>query len=602
MRRNRATRTTFSFVETATELLRACGDVRSVVTLSRPRNKLQNYADDVRSTSVRFGSVVAGGILALTTLGTTWTLAAGATRQGPTLAAGTVLTNTSLGGYTQIDQIDMLSPTLGYALATGSLGENHYSYYLARTTNLGISWTVQSKISANLERYPIYSDYNSSNNSSSIDFLNARVGYVNGAGGSLDVTNDGGVTWSQITPANSSTSYATNEGTTSVVVTICPNGGPSPTSICKSEFVLYRSGSTTPLFTTAIPVPGKHYEPNVELLAAAPHGVDVLNVNAGNVTTPTALRITHNNGRTWETLANPCASLAIEQLLVASNGTWLLSCFLDEGMSQGPGRILRSTNDGRTWTTEVNYRAPNSGKPYRSDSPMALFFSGNDRLVYAAVLNPAGGLALSANDGRNFIPVRYVGYTGGAPGSISNLGPTSSIYQVFQGPTFVTRDERTWHILPALRAGPYQHLSICAPPSTRVSWRSVTSGGLQYHFLDFTNHGATSCYLNGAPTIQPLNEHSGALGPPATTELYAAGGDFVVLKAHGGVANVSVLSNAPSNRAANPNCAVRTARALAIDFAWPSHFHFDLTTHSLLVCTTTPSISLNQVHLGRGRP
>jgi hypothetical protein len=538
----------------------------------------------------------------VTVLSVTGLPASGATRRAATIAPGTVLTNTTLGGYSQIDQIDMLSPRLGYALATGSLGHDRYAYYLVRTTNLGKSWTVQSEIAANLERYPIFSDYNLGHNNSSIDFVSVRVGYVDGAGGSLDVTSNAGRTWSQITPANSSTSYAVNGATTSVVVTMCPSGATTTTSTCKSEFELYPTGSTRPIYSTGVQVPSKYYEPIVELLAAAPHGIDVLNVDAGNFTTATSLRISHDNGRSWAPMANPCATLAIEQLLVATNGTWILSCFRDEGMSQGPGRILRSTNDGRSWSTELNYPGYRPGKPYRPDSPMSLVFSGNDRLLYGVILNPAGGLSVSSNYGRTWTAERFFGYTGGAPGSVTNFGPTSSLYQVFQGPAFVTRDSRSWKLLPQLSAGRYRNASICTSPDTRVRWRSHVVAGLRYTYLDFNNSGTHACYLNGMPSIQPRSSRGRAVGPPITGESSAAGGGFVLLRANGGVANVSVMINPVSGYRPVSNCAPAKASALLINFAPPSLFKYRLGVHDFYVCTTMPNVLLRQVMRGRGRP
>jgi hypothetical protein len=72
---------------------------------------------------------------------------------------GAVLTNTLLGQSTQVDQVDMLSPTLGYALATRYLGHSRYRYYLVRTTNLARTWTLRSEIPSDDDRYPIFTDF-----------------------------------------------------------------------------------------------------------------------------------------------------------------------------------------------------------------------------------------------------------------------------------------------------------------------------------------------------------------------------------------------------------------------------------------------------------
>ena len=78
---------------------------------------------------------------------------------------GTVLTNTTLGGFSQVDQVDMLSPTLGYAVATHPMGKDRFRYYLVRTTNVANSWTVRGALPSDVERYPIFSDFDTVNGS-----------------------------------------------------------------------------------------------------------------------------------------------------------------------------------------------------------------------------------------------------------------------------------------------------------------------------------------------------------------------------------------------------------------------------------------------------
>lgn len=527
---------------------------------------------------------------------------AGATSSSLVVPTGTVLTNTTLGGFTQVDEVDMLSAHLGYAIATGALPKGRYNYYLVRTTDLGRTWTVRSEIAANVYRYPIFSDFASNGNDPAIDFVNAQVGYVHLTGGRLELTRDAGVTWGALTVSNSSTSYAVSSSTLSVVSTLCPSSNTGSTSLCKSEFTLYPVGSATPTFSARLATGTKRYEPTVALLAAAPGGTDVINLDTSNFTTPTSLRITHDAGRTWGTFANPCSTLAIEQLIVAPSGQWLLSCFRDEGMSQGPMKILRSADAGKNWRIVVNDTPGQTHVGNLGGTPLALFFSGNEQLIYAAIMNPAGGLIASHDGGSTWSAESYFGYTGGAPGSISNFGPTSSIYQVSQGPMFVTRDSRHWTLIPQLPAGPYRQMSICTRKDLRVSWYQVTSGGLHYTYFDFTNTSAVTCYLNGAPVVQPLDANFAAVGPPQTTELNSPGGNFVTLKAKGGVANVSYLTNLPVSKALLATCAPQQAKVVAIDFAPSSHFDLTLESHHFAVCTTQPSVFVSPVQPGRGKP
>ncbi len=98
---------------------------------------------------------------------------------------GAVLTNTLLGQSTQVDQVDMLSPTLGYALATRYLGHSRYRYYLVRTTNLARTWTLRSEIPSDDDRYPIFTDFGTVDSDPMIDFVSRDVGYVLGRNSAL---------------------------------------------------------------------------------------------------------------------------------------------------------------------------------------------------------------------------------------------------------------------------------------------------------------------------------------------------------------------------------------------------------------------------------
>jgi len=96
------------------------------------------------------------------------------------IRTGTLLTNTTLNGFSQVDQVDMLSSTLGYALASHPLRNSRYRYYLVRTTNLGKTWTVRSEIPSDDERYPIFTDFSTFDSDPFIDFVNQNIGYVDG--------------------------------------------------------------------------------------------------------------------------------------------------------------------------------------------------------------------------------------------------------------------------------------------------------------------------------------------------------------------------------------------------------------------------------------
>lgn len=290
-------------------------------------------------------------------------------------------------------------------------------------------------------------------------------------------------------------------------------------------------------------------------------------------------------------MTNPCAGQMIEQLAVAADGEWLLSCFHDEGMSQGPAKVFRSANDGSTWTTVLNEVHGTS---------IYYFFSGNGHVLFGAATNPAGGLAYSTDGGLKWTRLPILGNSGGASESVVNFGPMASIYQVNQGPLYVTRNDRTWTILPPLSAGTHDHLSICTKRDVKVQFHRYKSGGLHYEYLDFVNVAAVACYLDGVPIIRPVNSSGQKVGPWITTNGYSSSGDFVVLKAHGGEANVDFQINPPSAYTRSAHCHAKRVSAVRIEFATTSQLRLSLGATPISVCTTFASVSTNQVRPGPG--
>jgi hypothetical protein len=292
----------------------------------------------------------------------------------------------------------------------------------------------------------------------------------------------------------------------------------------------------------------------------------------------------------------------IEQLVVANDGQWLLSCFLDEGSYHGTAKMFRSVDEGARWTTVIDDTAQREITGDLGGTPAYFFFSGDDRVLYAALMNPAGGLAVSFDGGTHWSPDSALGNTGGSPGSLSVFGPTSSIYQVWQGPIYVTSNNRTWRLLPQLPAGPYKGISICTSKDTTLTLRHVRSGGVPYTYVDFTNTGPRSCYLDGAPNMQPLGAGSVPIGQEVGAEVVTSNGDFVVLKPLGGVANLPVFINPASTYKPTSTCQAKGAVALRFDFGAPSRFVLSLGSHPILTCSKLPNVNLVSVRPGPGKP
>ena len=514
-------------------------------------------------------------------------------RAAASVTIGSLLTNTALGGVSQLDQIDMLSGSLGYALATRPLGADHFRYYLVRTTNQARSWRIVSALPSAIDFYPIFSDFSGVGNDQSIDFANRRVGYVSVAGSPLYETLDAGRSWTQLVIPGTASGYAMSGPTLSVVSTRCPRATTVLSRPCSSALDLFRLGSMSPYAVRPIPVLRSRFHQGATLLAAASATTDVVSQSNGNTTIETSLLATHDGGRRWSTLVNPCGGLFISQLIV-NDRSWLLTCFHDYGMYHFTAKMFRSSSDGASWSTVLDDTPLRSVVGNLGGTEVYVTPSENGRLLYGVLLNPAGGLVESTDGGTTWTSVDTVGYGGGSPGWISDVGPTAAIYQVFQGPVFVTTNGISFHVLPELAAGPFRGVDICTARTTGVRLRHATLGGVASTSLHFTNHGATPCYLDGAPIIQPTSGGH-AVGPSGTTVLFASSGYFVVL-APGGAADVPLYVN--SIPPAAVPCAPQRATSLEVAFGFPSQFVVPL-GRPVDVCTHSLSVTVSYVRASR---
>jgi photosystem II stability/assembly factor-like uncharacterized protein len=508
---------------------------------------------------------------------------ASATEKIPPITIGEVLTNTSLGGYSQLGQIDMLSAKLGYALAVHPLdGERQYAYYLVRTTDLARTWTLQSPELYVENENPILADQYSPASDYALDFVNADIGYVAGPNGIIYVSVDAGRHWSQLATRGT---YGVSSNSVSVVSSACTALG-TANETCTNSLAEYALGAATPEHTASIPA--ARADTDVALLVAASGPTQVVNLSNDNDSAPYSLLETHNAGDTWRRLVNPCAGQMIEQLAVANDGEWLLSCFHDEGMFQGPAKVFSSINDGTTWQTVLNEK---------HGTTLYYFLSGNDHVIFEASNNPAGGLGFSENGGKTWSPYRSLGNDGGAGESISNFGPTSAIYQISQGPVYITRNDKTWTVVPPLPAGTYHDISVCTMATAAVRYQKVKIHGLEYEYINFENHSNSPCYLQGDPEMQPETRTGKSVGPVVASNL-EDDADFVVLKAHGGMAHVVFQVN--RGYPASDHCDPESARDVRIEFAPSSVFLLKPRKVIQGVCTTLPSIFTNMIQAGPG--
>ena len=218
------------------------------------------------------------------------------------------------------------------------------------------------------------------------------------------------------------------------------------------------------------------------------------------------------------------------------------------------------------------------------------------------MMNPAGGMEASTDGGTKLgLPCANWATPGVIAGlGVRTFGPTAAVSQVFEGPVYVTSDNRTWRLVPPLPAGTYLGDEPCTPQDVTLSLRHHVYGGLTYTDVDFTSRAKVACYLSGSPIIQPLDAGGAALGPSSTSEPGQDSGDFVVL-AWAAPSQLPLLINTPSN-ATRPTCDVGEASALRIEFGTPSVFTLSMGTRALATCRVYSSLLPGSVRPGVGKP
>jgi hypothetical protein len=303
-----------------------------------------------------------------------------------------------------------------------------------------------------------------------------------------------------------------------------------------------------------------------------------------------SLQETTNAGRTWHSLRDPCEHLTIQQLLTPSTNHWLFSCFLGGGMMQGANKLWSSSDGGRSWTLksysgEQQYYVGNI-----ADTWNTLAVSGNGQIIFSAIGGAAGGIETSTDGGHHWTVAPIHANSGGASEFLSAFGPTGAIMGVLSGGLWRTLDGTHWAPL-LLVAGKYKGDSICRSGRgvTVSRGRTGVAAGTSYTAVVFTNNGNQACYLNGVPTVQPVAGVSQtAVGPTALDYSTSGRGGFIVLKAHGGKASVSLGVETAANVPAK-TCLPKSATGITVRFNPPANFYVSLGRSPVAVCTTQPT-------------
>jgi photosystem II stability/assembly factor-like uncharacterized protein len=481
----------------------------------------------------------------------------------PPIERGAEITNASVGVGTQIDRIDMVSATLGYGVIANNMFYPTRWVYLVQTTDAGSRWTMQSAL-------PYLSFHQSGGeNVPTIDFVNRLVGFVSTEGsvpGALFMTTNGGLSWAKVLTPGVAPTFMANSSGLAVVSDICIHPHQeSDFNLCPNDLSLYRIGATTPWRTVRIPRTSNVANRDSQLFAAiSPNTFIVSEGDAGGGGQHSRLSLSETNdaGVTWRHLDDPCAGLGSDQLLTFTSRSWLLSCFLGEGMNQGIGNLWRTDNAGASWTRIQHGDA----------EATTLVPSANRRIIFGEVGGATGGIVYSTDGGARWIRTSIDGQ-GGAPESLSTIGPTGAIDDVLGGLVYRTTDGRRWTALPELPAGSYRGLSICTRSggvTVSLQWKPP-KGAIGPSRIIFTNRGSHNCYLDAAPLVQTVDGSARtAVGPPA--DMTYEQSDFVVLNAHGGRANVKLLLFPTKSYKPASQCDAKLATGMTIRFGAPSEF------------------------------
>ena len=458
-----------------------------------------------------------------------------------------LLTNVSLGTGTQIDSIDFVSQSLGYGIASnsyqGSSKRVTEPFYLVRTINQGTRWRLGPRVplpptkGAGPYHVPL------------VDFVSPSTGYVGeqqGVGGDIQVTTDAGAHWTKLRAPGVDEAFAVSGTTAAVVTSLCHN---AEESSCYARLSLFHEGSATPYESHQLPllVSGGLSELYPALTAISP--TTYAFVDGQSFGRPSTILETTNGGASWQRILDPCGKIQVNQLVAESSSSWLLACWQDEGMSQGPGGLWRTIDSGANWSSirDTNHTA--EGLTNVGVDSSVLSYSPSGRIIYGTVFNPAGGLEYSIDGGRHWtFDADPDMNDGGAAESLATFGSSGAVLDELHGELFRTLNGTSWTALPGLPPGRFRGNRVCRASTTSVSesGRVRDLGGWK-ESLDFTNNSDHACYLYGTPELQkvvgPTRRKVG--WPSQYLGNYGTAEKYVTLSASGGIATVKLQFFSP---------------------------------------------------------
>jgi photosystem II stability/assembly factor-like uncharacterized protein len=485
-----------------------------------------------------------------------------------------LLTNVSLGTGTQIDSIDFVSPSLGYGIASNSYeGRSKHAsepFYLVSTMDQATRWRLGPRVplpptkGAGPYQVPL------------VDFVTPSIGYVGeqqGVGGDLQVTTDTGAHWTKLRAPGVDDAFAVS-GTTAAVVTVgCHN---VEERNCSAILSLFHDGSATPYESQRIPQLVSGGDSQLYPALTAISATTYVFVDGQNFGRPSTILETANGGATWLPIPDPCGKIQVNQLLAESTSSWLLACWQDQGMSQGPGSLWRTTNSGVNWSSIRDAINADRGLTNVGVDASVLSYNRNDGIIYGTVYNPGGGLEYSVDGGRSWTYNSDPDMNdGGAAESLATFGSSGAVLDELHGELFRTLNGTSWAALPGLSPGRFRGDPICTARTVSVSQsgRVRDLGGWKEN-LDFTNNSDHACYLYGTPELQkvagPTRRKVG--WPSQYLGDYGTGSTYVTLSALGGTASVK-LQFFPAGNTPSSGCHPTAVKGVTATFGPGSVFY-----------------------------
>jgi photosystem II stability/assembly factor-like uncharacterized protein len=494
----------------------------------------------------------------------------GAAQQWP------LLTNVSLGTGTQIDSVDFVSQFLGYGIASNSYeGSSTHStepFFLVSTTDQGTRWRLGPRVplppakGAGPYRIPL------------VNFVTPSIGYVGeqeSVGGDVQVTTDAGAHWTKLQAPGVGEAFAVSGATAAVVTSSCRN---AEVSNCSTRLSLFHDGSPTPYESHLLPperVSGGDSELYPELTAIS--ATTYIFVDGQSFGRPSTILETANSGATWRRIPDPCGKIQVNQLLAESTSRWLLACWQDEGMSQGPGSLWHTTNSGFNWSSIRDTVHSGIGLTNTGVDASVLSYSNDYRIIYGTVYSPAGGLEYSVDGGRRwtFEPDPDMN-DGGAAESLATFGSSGAVLDELHGVLFRTLNGTTWTALPGLLPGRFRGNPVCVAGTVSVSesGRVRDLGGWR-ESLDFTNNSGHACYLYGTPALQKVAGPTRSKVGWPSQYLGDYSTEYVTLSALGGMASVK-LQIFPAGKTPSSGCHKTTVKGVTASFGPGSVFYIPM--------------------------